>query len=124
MRRGFRVLLIGLFLSSVPLTAQDAPEVFNAGGGVSAPVLVREVKPQYTPEAKAAGIEGEVQMSAVVLSDGTVGEVAITRSLDAKFGLDEEAVKAATQWQFEPGKKDGKPVPVRVTIEMAFTLKK
>ena len=120
MRRGFRVLFVGSLLST-SIAAQDPPQ---NGPGVTMPVLVKEVKPQYTADAKAAGIEGEVQMSAVVLRDGTVGEVSITRSLDAKFGLDDEAVKAAKLWLFEPGKKDGKPVPVRVTIEMSFTLKK
>lgn len=109
-----RMLFVGLFLlSATSLTAQ-----------VSAPVVVKEVRPQYTPEAEAAKIEGEVRMSAVVLRDGTVGDVKITQSLDAELGLDNEAVKAVKQWQFEPGKKDGKPVPVSVTIQMAFTLKK
>jgi len=121
MRCALQVLLVGFLVSSASLIAQDAPE---AGPGVSMPVLIKEVRPQYTPEAKAAGIEGEVQMSAVVIRDGTVGEVTITRSLDSKFGLDDEAVKAAKLWRFEPGKKDGKPVAVRVTIEMAFTLKR
>jgi outer membrane biosynthesis protein TonB len=32
-------------------------------------------------------------------------------------------VKAAREWKFEPGKKDGKPVPVQVTLELTFTLK-
>ena len=66
--------------------------------------LVKEVKPQYTPEARAAKIEGEVQMSASS-RDGTVGDVKITQSLDSKLGLDDEAVKAAKQWLFEPGRK-------------------
>jgi TonB family protein len=53
--------------------------------------------------------------------DGTVGDVNVTRSLDTKY-LDAEAVKAVKQWTFKPGMKDGKAVPVLVTIEMAFTL--
>ena len=61
-------------------------------------------------------------MTVVVLSDGTVGEVTVLRSLDTTFGLDGQAVLAAKQWVFNPGMKDGLPVAVRVTIEMTFTL--
>jgi protein TonB len=58
-----------------------------------------------------------------VLDDGTVGDVTVSRSLDSVHGLDEQAVKAMKQWLFDPGKKDGKAVRVRVTVEMTFTLK-
>ena len=68
-------------------------------------------------------IEGSVRLSAVVLADGKVGEVKVTRSLDSVHGLDESAVKAMKQWEFKPGTKDGKPVAVRVSIDMTFTLK-
>ena len=33
------------------------------------------------------------------------------------------AVKAAKQWRFKPGTKDGVPVRVLVSIEMSFTLR-
>jgi hypothetical protein len=28
-----------------------------------------------------------------------------------------------SEWRFKPGSRDGKAVPVRVTIQMTFTLK-
>ncbi len=62
-------------------------------------------------------------LDAVVLKDGTVGEVTVTKSLDKEYGLDDQAVKALKQWQFKPGTKDGKPADVRVSIEVSFTLK-
>ncbi len=37
--------------------------------------------------------------------------------------LDKQAIAALEQWEFKPGTREGKPVPVRVTIEMTFTLK-
>jgi outer membrane biosynthesis protein TonB len=43
-------------------------------------------------------------------------------SLDERFGLDNEAVKAARQWVFKPGTKDGKPVAVRIILELTFSL--
>ena len=63
-------------------------------------------------------------MTAVVRTDGTPGDIEVTKSLDTEYGLDKQAVAALSQWRFEPGLKDGKPVPVRVTVEMRFTLKK
>jgi TonB family protein len=63
-------------------------------------------------------------MTVVVRTDGTPSGIEITESLDTEHGLDKQAVAALSQWLFEPGRKDGKPVPVRVTVEMRFTLRK
>jgi TonB family protein len=91
---------------------------------VTLPKVISEVKPQYTREAMEAKIQGDVVMSVVVRTDGTTGEIEVTKSLDTEHGLDKQAVAALSQWRFEPGLKGGKPVPVRVTVEMRFTLKK
>jgi protein TonB len=102
--------------------AQDTT-VYSAGDGVSLPVVTRQVAPHYTAEAMQNRIEGSVELSAVVLAAGTVGEVKVVQSLDAMYGLDDQAVKAMKQWEFKPGTKDGKAVAVRVSVKMAFTLK-
>jgi Gram-negative bacterial TonB protein C-terminal len=47
----------------------------------------------------------------------------ITFPLDDKYGLDEQAVTAMKKWVFKPGTKDGKPVAVRVDVEMSFRLR-
>ena len=91
--------------------------------GVTLPKLVSEVKPQYTPVAMKARIEGTVLLTSVVGTDGTPGDIEITQSRDPENGLDNQAVTALRQWRFEPGTKDGKPVPVRVTVEIQFRLK-
>jgi protein TonB len=103
--------------------AQDTARVYGAKEGVTLPELVKEVKPEYTQAAKDAGIQGSVILAVVVRDDGTVGEIEVTRSLDKVYGLDDAAVAAVKQWEFKPGTKDGKPVHVRVEIEMTFRLK-
>ena len=92
--------------------------------GVTLPKVVSEVKPTYTPEALQAKIEGMILMTTVVRTDGTPGDIKVTQSLDTKYGLDKQAIAALGQWRFEPGRKGGKPVPVRVDVEMRFSLKK
>jgi len=52
-----------------------------------------------------------------------LGETRIIRSLDTKYGLDCEAIRACQPWVFEPAHLDGSPVPLIVTMELSFTLK-
>ncbi|MBM3818936.1 MAG: TonB family protein [Acidimicrobiia bacterium] len=54
--------------------------------------------------------------------DGTVGDVTVKRSLDATSGLDRSAIDAIRMWTFTPGTRNGRPVPVRVAVNMTFTL--
>jgi protein TonB len=96
---------------------------YRPGNGVSLPIVVREVKPQYTSDAMRAKVQGTVLLECVVRPDGSVGEVKVQRSLDSTFGLDLEAMKAARQWRFRPGTRLGEPVSVLVTIELTFTLR-
>jgi TonB family protein len=99
--------------------------VYQIGNGVTPPVLIKEVKPNYTGDAMRAKLQGVVEMEAVVLADGSVdpGRLKITRSLDATFGLDQQAVVAVKQWRFRPGTYKGQPVPVLVNVELTFTLR-
>ena len=96
---------------------------YRPGNGVESPRVLRSVDPRYTAEAMRAHVTGVVWLEAVVLADGTVGDIQITKSLDSVFGLDEEAVKAARQWRFVPGTRFGEPVAVLVSIELSFNLR-
>jgi TonB family protein len=108
---------------SLTVGAQEQ-RVYKSDEGVTLPRVITEVKPVYTPGAMRAKIQGAVWMKAVVLADGTVDHVTVEKSLDREHGLDEQAVRALTQWTFEPGTKDGEAVSVEVTVKMTFTLKK
>jgi protein TonB len=96
---------------------------YRPGNGVTQPRLVREVKPNYTAEAMRAKIQGVVWLEAVVLENGSVGQVRVIRSLDPTFGLDLEAERTVKKWVFAPGTRLGQPVPVLIEIEMSFTLR-
>jgi TonB family protein len=96
---------------------------FRPGAGITLPRVLREVKPQYTADAMRAKVQGSVWLECIVMPDGSVGEVKVTKSLDPIFGLDQEAIKAARNWRFSPGMRQGQPVPVIITIELTFTLR-
>ncbi len=96
---------------------------YRPGAGITLPTVLREVKPAYTADAMRAKVQGSVWLECIVMPDGSVGEVKVTRSLDPIFGLDQEAIKAAKMWRFRPGMRQGEPVPVIITIELTFTLR-
>ena len=99
-----------------------AQEIYKVGKDVSAPVPIKQVKADYTAEAKAQRIEGAVTLDVIINADGKVRDVKVAKSLDSVFGLDKSAVAAAKEWTFKPALKDGKAVPVQVGILMTFTL--
>jgi protein TonB len=94
----------------------------QSGSGVSPPVEIYVPKPQYTPDAMRARIQGRVWVECVVQTNGTCTNTRVARSLDPLFGLDQEALKAARLFRFRPGMRKGEPVPVLVTIELTFSL--
>jgi TonB family protein len=105
--------------------ADDVRQIYVPGqdGEVTLPRVTREVKPEYTALALQQKIQGTVCLKIVVLATGDVGDIEVMQSLDTQYGLDDEAIKAAEQWKFEPGRKKGEAVAVEVTIMMAFALK-
>ena len=70
------------------------------------PRVVSDVKPRYTADAFRRRVNGSVFLECVVNREGVPTNVEVVTSLDEE--LDREALKALSQWRFEPGKKDGK----------------
>jgi protein TonB len=97
--------------------------VLRMGSGIESPKVLRDIKPNYTADAMRAKIQGSVELEAVVLVDGTVGEVIVSRSLDKEHGLDRSAIAAMKKWRFTPASKGGTVIPVVVTVEMSFWLR-
>jgi TonB family protein len=97
--------------------------VYRKEDGVTMPEAIRLVKPDYTPEALQARIEGRVVLKTVVWPDGAVKDVEVVESLDTQYGLDNQAVSALKQSEFRPGLWMGAAVPVQIEVEMRFALK-
>ncbi len=94
--------------------------VYNVGNGVTSPVLLTKVDPEYSEEARKAKYSGSVTLSIVVNTDGKAEEIKVVKSLG--MGLDEKAIEAVQKWKFSPGKNKGVPVKVRATVEVNFRL--
>jgi TonB family protein len=115
-------------VSQLPRFVSATPDPFASATsavskpGMQAPTMLRSVSPSYTSAAMRVQIQGAVELEVVVMPDGTVGAVRVLKSLDDKYGLDEQAVAAAGRWFFEPGKMNGRPVATIVTLILEFRL--
>lgn len=92
----------------------------HVGNGVTPPKLLHKVEPEYSEEARAAAFQGVVVLSVVIEPDGIADNMQVLKSLG--LGLDQKAIQAVQQWQFQPGMMNGAPVPVAATIEVNFRL--
>lgn len=94
---------------------------YRPGSGIAPPRLLREVKADYTEQARRAGITGDVVLEIVVRRDGSVGEVRVLQGLGS--GLTDRAVQAVRQWRFAPATRLGSPVDVIVEVSVEFKLR-
>jgi periplasmic protein TonB len=94
---------------------------YRPGGSVTTPRVLTQVKPTYTNEALDQRIQGTVVLELIVRADGHPSNIRVVRSLDA--GLDLQALIAAREWRFEPGRLAGRPVDVQVVVMMDFWIR-
>jgi len=95
------------------------PQRIRVGGNVQSAMLVQQPAPVYPPDAKAAGIQGKVQLSAVIGPDGHMQELTV---LEGDATLAKAAQDAVWQWVYKPTLLNGNPVSVQTTIDVNFTL--
>jgi periplasmic protein TonB len=78
------------------------------------------VRPQYTDDARAAGVEGKVRVEITISKTGEVTSARVVSGLG--HGLDEAAITAAKRMTFAPATRCGKPVESKFTISIRFGL--
>ena len=94
--------------------------IYNAGNGVTNPIVITMVDPEYSEEARKARFTGYVMLSIVVNASGKATDVQVVKSLG--MGLDEKAMEAVRKWIFKPGTSKGVPVSVRAQVRVTFSL--
>ena len=94
---------------------KGAVDVFAPG--VVRPRVLREEKPKY-PTGLRDEKQGVVEVEAIVSETGAVREVRVMKSPDPRFEAD--ALRAARLWQFAPATKDGRPIAVRIVMQLDY----
>jgi protein TonB len=112
----------GTIIASTPgglSTGTSGPQPIRVGGNIRAPVQISKVEPVYPMIAQSARVSGVVILEAVVGTNGSVTDAKVLRSIPL---LDQAALDAVRQWQYEPTLLNGVPVPVIMTVTVTFTL--
>jgi len=92
--------------------------VMTVGGGVTAPVVIHRVVPEFTDQARRVRFQGVASIGLIVDAQGNPEDVHVVHSLG--MGLDQKAVEAVRQYKFKPAMFQGHPVPVQLVIVVDF----
>jgi TonB family protein len=99
--------------------AEAPPATLRAGVETSVPQRTHYVPPAYPADARAAGIEGTVNVELTINTDGRVSDAHVVRSIPA---LDAAALAAVRQWEFKPPRNGNTPVKLLYTVQVPFDL--
>jgi protein TonB len=107
----------------MPEGAADGADLasIDAGPAYQKAVPTRVIEPDYPPQCRRLGIEGNVRVKVLVGADGRPRDVVIDSS-SGDPRLDEAALVAMRQWRFEPARSDGKAVQARLVVPIRFEL--
>ena len=92
----------------------------HIGGSVRPPVLVSQVDPEFSEEARKAKFSGNVEVYLWVDENGNPSHVKVVRGVG--MGLDEKAIEAVRQYKFKPALQNGKPVKVDLYVDVNFQI--
>jgi len=106
-------------LASVPKFVPVTPQRVRISQGVTKGLLIQRVEPTYPPLARAARVQGEVILSAVI---DTNGEIKNLQLVSGHPMLVPSAITAVRQWRYKPYLLNGQPVEVETTITVIFSL--
>lgn len=115
------LLLLAAALSGLATPAARADWPACAAADLTAAQAISRDIPPYPEAAREIGTEGYVDVSFIVLRDGSVGWA---RVLGANpTGLFEDAaLNGVRAWKFEPAKRQGEPVECRFSTRVKFKL--
>jgi protein TonB len=91
----------------------------NVPANVTALSIISQTAPEYPPQARAARIQGEVILHALVDKEGKISELHVLSGDDT---LAQSALQAVRQWRYKPMLVDGQPKEADATITVTFSL--
>jgi protein TonB len=95
------------------------PQRVRISQGVTRGLLIQKIEPQYPPLARAARVQGDVVLSAVI---DTNGQITNLQLVSGHPMLVPAATAAVRQWRYKPYLLNGHPVEVETTITVIFSL--
>ncbi|OKL39919.1 TonB family protein [Pontibacter flavimaris] len=104
-----------------PYTYVEQMPVFKGGEAEMMKFLGSNIK--YPEDAVKAGVEGLVVLSFVIDASGSVGDVKVVKSLSGSTDAEATRVVKMTDGKWQPGKQNGKAVPVVYTLPIKFAMK-
>jgi TonB family protein len=84
--------------------------------------IVFKQEPEYTDEARRAGVEGTVPISLIVDEEGRPASLKIGEGVALGMGLEESALEAVKQWRFQPPNLNGNPTTLTLQVQVHFRL--
>ena len=101
------------------LSAKASVPAVPVSMGVSGGQLLHRTLPAYPSQARQQRLEGIVILTAMVMEDGTLGEIKVVKGSPV---LALSAVDAVKTWRYQPFQLDGKPIPgeTKITIDFKF----
>jgi protein TonB len=105
--------------AAIPKFLPVTPQRVRISQGVTKGLLVQKVEPQYPPLARAARVQGDVVLSAVI---DTNGQITNLQLVSGHPMLVPTAIAAVKQWRYKPYLLNGQPVEVETTITVIFSL--
>ena len=102
------------------MPAAGAPQRIRVGGNVQAVQILNRVPPEYPAELQQAGVQGVVEVRAIIGKDGSVLSPVVVNTVDSR--LAQLALDAVKQWGYQPALLNGEPIEVLTTIDIDFTL--
>lgn len=105
--------------AAVPKFIAPVPQRVRISQGVTKGLLIQKIEPPYPPLARAARVQGEVVLSAVIDANGQITNLQLVSGHPM---LVPAAISAVKQWRYKPYLLNGQPVEVETTITVIFSL--
>ncbi len=113
-----KLMMTLLLAGRLVAAAEPVDGIYKMGPDVTPPKIKKNVDPNYPEEYRQERLSGVVKLQCVINTEGVAVDIEVLQSFNAAF--DHNAIAALRQWRFEPAKRNGVVVPVRVKFEISF----
>lgn len=93
-----------------------------AAGEITPPKMIQTVETRFPAALEYTPLStGEAELALQIDASGNLTDVLATAYTHRAFA--DEAIATVRQWRFEPARRDGEPIDIRVSLRINFTTK-